>query len=31
MVINEIVFTSPEARVEFSGGKIKTSALVKTL
>ena len=23
MVINKIVFTSPEAMVEFSGGKIK--------
>ena len=31
MVINKIVFSSPEARVEFSGEKNKTSALVKTL
>ena len=30
-VINKIVFTSPEARVEFSEEKDKTSALVKTL
>ena len=30
-VINKIVFTSPEARAEFSGEKNKTSALVKTL
>ena len=28
---NKIVFTSPEAMVEFSGGKNKTSVLVKTL
>ena len=30
-VINKIVFTSPEAMIEFSGGENKTSALVKTL
>ena len=29
-VINKIVFTSPEAMVEFSGEKNITSALVKT-
>ena len=29
-VINKIVFTSPEAMVEFSGKKNITSALVKT-
>ena len=28
---NKIVFTSPEAIVEFSGEKNKTSTLVKTL
>ena len=30
-VINKIVFSSPEAMVEFSGEQIETSSLVKTL